>query len=83
MSTQALTQKINYTVYPNPAHRQFSIQSEETLSKMVLIDSKGQVVREWTSSQDAYALEGYAQGVYFLRINWSNGQWSNEKLIIQ
>jgi len=81
-STVKIEQKIAYTVYPNPAKRTFSIETEESLTQVVLYNCKGSIIRNWREASAVYAIDDLVRGVYFIRIEWSNGYWSNEKLII-
>ena len=71
-----------FTLFPNPATASFSIQSEESFQAVYLLDGRGQTVKSWINPVGSFALDNLAKGVYFVRINWDDQQWSTEKLII-
>ncbi len=74
-------------VYPNPANHSFTVASERPLSftRLTLSEFTGRVVRSWNLDQPTTSLRiestGYAQGVYILSIETSEG-WIRKKVSI-
>lgn len=75
----------NTMVYPNPATDLVNIQSDLTMSRIVVINGDGQVVYEKDDVNDVrYQLNTstYQNGIYYIKLETEKG-WINEKLIIK
>ena len=62
-------------VYPNPTLGEFSVESKNTLNKMIeVIDVTGKVIFSTVSSQHVIKvdLKGFSNGVYYLKIQTNN-----------
>ena len=55
-------------IYPNPARRQFSVQSGVQVLRVEMYDVMGRKVREWGSSSQSYDLDGIASGLYMVKL---------------
>lgn len=55
-------------IYPNPARRQFSVQSSSTVLRVELYDVMGRMVRAWSSPCRSYDLGGIPSGLYTVKV---------------
>lgn len=58
-------------IYPNPAEEQLTITAREKISRIDLVDLRGQTVHSASPDASTYTfpLSGYAGGLYLLRVN--------------
>lgn len=58
------------TIFPNPASLYFhlSIPKNIEVASVALIDVSGRVMRNYSSNQDAFSLEGIGNGLYFVQV---------------
>ena len=72
-------------VYPNPTNsNEIEIYTQETITKLLLINSIGQIVKEIPQpvfNQNTFKLNNLPQGFYFLQINAENGSLT-KKIIV-
>lgn len=86
--TDAMTNTISATIYPNPAHTQALLQVEGLTSdaKVVISDLQGRVLSEGEikANSSAYTinLSNFASGVYYIRIV-TDSAISTQKLIVE
>jgi hypothetical protein len=71
----------NFHLYPNPANTSFSIHSQVPINKVILHNSMGKLIAEYTE-QKAYSLTGLSSGIYFVRVETDNG-YMVKKLVVQ
>ena len=71
-------------MYPNPAKDRVRIESNNTIQNMVLYGIKGEMmeIRPVNSKEIELLLEGYAKGVYFIRLVTDEGVIT-KKLVVQ
>ena len=55
-------------IYPNPARRQFSVQSGVQVLRVEMYDVMGRKVREWGNSSQNYDLDGIPSGLYMVKL---------------
>ena len=78
---------LKFNVYPNPAKDQFTIEGaleDSKEAKISLINSNGALVKQdsYNGIKKSYSLNGLANGIYFLEINYDKNQSSHYKIII-
>ena len=62
----------NISIYPNPAHNQLTISSENiAINKLEIFDITGKLVKQLTMSNEQLAIDisDLQKGVYFIKIN--------------
>lgn len=71
-------------VYPNPAKDMVHIESSSTIQSMALYGIKGEMIenRSVDSKEMELHLEGYSEGIYFLRLVTDEGVIT-KKLVVQ
>lgn len=75
-------QKSKTLIYPNPFLTNFNIQSEDIISNYSLIDISGKQLIATNSKNEIDKLASQLNsGIYFLNLNFENGQTGNFKLI--
>lgn len=72
------------SIYPNPTHSQFSLMSNKTIQRILLLNISGQQVKDLeidgnTALVDVSVLN---KGIYFLKI-YSEGESTTMKLMVQ
>jgi hypothetical protein len=72
-------------IYPNPTNsNEIEIASEESISKLTLINVNGQMVKEIIKpifNQNTYKINNLPQGFYFLQITAEKGNLT-KKIIV-
>ena len=71
----------SFTVFPNPATNAFSINSKKNVLEVVVSDVSGKVILQqpFSRSIDVSAL---ANGCYFLRCKFEDGEFAYEKISV-
>jgi endonuclease I len=73
------------TIYPNPTNtNEIEIATEESISKLTLINVNGQIVKEVSKpifNQNTYKINNLPQGFYFLQITAEKGNLT-KKIIV-
>lgn len=70
------------SVFPNPFSTNFNIQTKETVSNYSLVDSSGKQLIITTSKNELDNLSSQLNsGIYFLKLQFENGESGNFKLI--
>ena len=79
----ALKNKVNFTLYPNPAGDQVTIKSEDNIAKVVVTDILGNLILQETSTAiktiNTLSLQS---GVYLIKAFTDKGFADTQKLII-
>ncbi|TXK71483.1 T9SS type A sorting domain-containing protein [Mesonia sp. HuA40] len=75
----ASKEKINFSLYPNPASHQFHIKSTRNLDQIKLYNLQGKLIKTF-HQQETYDISNLASGVYFLKLR-SGKQVYTQKLI--
>ena len=74
--------KFTTKISPNPFSNSYTIQTEEQISNYSLIDISGKQLINTTSKNELDNLSSQLNaGVYFLNLQFENGQKGNYKLI--
>ena len=68
-------------IYPNPARRQFSVQSGVQVLRVEMYDVMGRKVREWGSSSQSYDLDGIPSGLYTVKVMNAKGSTTKKMTI--
>ena len=63
--------KIEFSVYPNPATNNVTIESNNTINSIQIVDLTGAVVQ--TETQSSFSIEQLTNGVYLMNIITDNG----------
>ena len=75
-------QKSKTTISPNPFSTNFNIQSEEPISNYSLVDISGKQLITTTSKNELDNLSSQLNyGIYFLKLQFENGESDNFKLL--
>lgn len=75
-------QKSKTSISPNPFSTNFNIQTEETISNYSLIDISGKQLITTTSKNELDNLSSQLHsGIYFLKLQFENGESGNFKLL--
>lgn len=67
-------------LYPNPAVNQITVKSARQIVSLRLMGQLGTVLTETT--ENTLFLDGYAEGVYFVNIEFENGDSHVEKIVL-
>lgn len=67
-------------LYPNPTKAQLHIKSNAAVEKVEVIDMKGQIIRKFYQN-DAVSLQGITQGVYLVKVYFSDGETITQKVL--
>lgn len=73
--------KSNIKIFPNPAADYFTVNANQPLTKIMLYNSTGKLIKTYSSVTN-YDIKGMPSGIYFLKIEMS-GVEKVEKLIIK
>jgi len=60
-------------LYPNPATEDFSVQSDQPLSQIVVTNMLGKVVRVYPGNQETYSISDLPNGIYLASMRGRNG----------
>lgn len=76
--------KPKLTIYPNPSKGEINIQSEEVVSKIILIDALGKKVYEEDINQSNIRLNNLNlnHGIYFISVTLKSGNIITSKVLI-
>ena len=85
LNSQSFLADKSVTVYPNPTNsNEIEIYTLETITKLSLINSIGQIVKEIAQPifiQNTFKLNNLQQGFYFLQITAENGSLTKKILV--
>jgi hypothetical protein len=72
------------SVYPNPVTNQFTVTSEEPMTKISVVNLFGQTVLEVLPSDNQYEINAsaFASGLYLIHVATGNGV-STKKVVVQ
>lgn len=73
-------QQINISLFPNPATNVLYISNFETVAKVEILNTLGQVVQQFNQPQNNISLKGLAAATYFVKITDKNGAQAIKKL---
>ena len=76
-----ITSKSNIKIFPNPATDYFTVNANQSLTKIMLYNSTGKLIKTYPSANN-YDIKGMLSGIYFLKIE-TRGVDTVEKLIIK
>lgn len=68
-------------IYPNPSVGEFKINSTEIIKNITTFDILGKEIKVNMLTNNQFSIQ--KQGIYFLKIEFENGQITNKKLIIK
>jgi len=75
----------NINIYPNPAKTDFIIKTTNSLKRISIYNLQGKLIENQLVKGDENTyninVEGYNSGVYFIRIEYTDGQQITKKLI--
>lgn len=74
-------QKLNFSLYPNPASDYFTIEMENEIKSVEIYSLQGQKVL--TSNSKIITVSDLSEGIYFVRIEDQNSAFSAQKLIVK
>ncbi len=79
-----LGNKNSFEIYPNPNNGVFTINSKDVIQKIEVTNISGQLLAQETIDSKTHQLQLYnfAQGIYFIKVSYSNGLSIIKKLII-
>jgi hypothetical protein len=74
-----------FKVYPNPAQDQLTIETPSAAYKISLVNSVGQLVyyEEKCSGKRQIDVSDLTDGIYFMRIETAEKQYTNRKIVVQ
>jgi hypothetical protein len=67
------TNTSNLSIYPNPVNYQLTINSEDKIGTIVILDVMGKTVKTITSSSNTIDVSELTNGMYLLQISTDNG----------
>jgi len=72
-----------FEVYPNPNNGIFTISGED-IQKIEIINVAGQLLRQESINSKTHQLQinDFTQGIYFIKVNYTNGLSVNKKVIV-
>lgn len=69
-------------IYPNPANTILFIKTEDnSLSQYQIYNSIGQMLKQGKLTENSVDVSGLPKGIYFIQLNFKNGQMFNLKFI--
>ena len=82
-SNEPLNEARGLKVYPNPAVEDLHFEAEEEMTRVVLLDAQGRVLRTQAvfGTQAVLPTAAYPYGIYFFRIEWRDGKISHDKWV--
>ena len=82
---QHVAEQREFTVYPNPATTVVNIKGED-MRTVYVYNALGKLVQVVEADDEEFVqvtISGYAPGYYFLKIQLSDGQFVNKKIIVR
>lgn len=78
-----LNKRRGLKIYPNPAVEDLHFEAEEEMTRVVLLDAQGRVLRTQAvfGTQAVLPTAAYPCGIYFFRIEWRDGKISHGKWV--
>ena len=70
----------NFFVYPNPTSNTISVNSSQFIQEMQLLDVAGKLILTVSSANTA-DLSSISSGIYFLAIQFENGDTGHVKIL--
>lgn len=74
--------KAGFLLYPNPSEGLIHLQLNRAASQVVIYNTLGKAVEEFTNPSTSLTLE-LAAGQYFVQVQFTDGTVGNEKIIVQ
>ena len=71
----------NFSIYPNPTNALLNVVTDQTISKLEVIDMLGSLVLEQYGDANILSLQGLESGVYLLRIIDELNQVSERRVV--
>ncbi len=72
----------SFTMHPNPASQFFTIESNQQIKKVEIIDLSGKIIKVYKHTQDKYSITDLSKGLYILNVQTDLGK-SSRKLIVK
>lgn len=72
-----------FIVYPNPASTVFSVDAEEKISEINLLDITGKKVKKYHTNRNSFSLAGVPAGTYLVQIVLENDQVIIKPIIVE
>ena len=84
LSTDVVTQKSDFKIYPNPAYEEINLKYPNTLKieSITLMDSQGKIVNKFQNNFETLNIRGISSGNYMLLIRSKDGN-SVQKFIVK
>ena len=78
----------DFTMYPNPATGNsinISVENSETVERILIINGSGQIVKTEmiVDQSNIININNLTQGLYFIKVEYNNGQFQMDKLIVK
>lgn len=73
-------------IFPNPTKSLVNIECKESISKLLIIDYSGRVIKQLNNPAEQYQTintQQFAKGIYVVQVTTMNNKVFNEKLIIE
>ncbi len=77
-----LTDKMEISVYPNPAKDVLNIVGWDKIKQMELYDISGRKLNEWKTAQSTIRIDNLANGTYILKAELRSGEMIEQKLVV-
>ncbi|MCD2259228.1 ELWxxDGT repeat protein [Psychroserpens luteolus] len=65
----------NFTIYPNPTSKYFSVDTNQTINNILVYDIQGKMIKSFSESKDIYNIEDLTNGLYFVRIKSNKSEY--------
>lgn len=70
---------LEVVLYPNPATKAFTINSDQTVKSVGIYDLQGKLIKNFAQPQENYPVTDLAKGIYLIKIQ----SFGNQKLILK
>jgi hypothetical protein len=72
------------SIYPNPAQNKVTIESNDLLNSIEILNSTGALIYKTNSSDLKYQIntDNWAEGIYLVKVTCKNGKVTGERLLI-
>jgi len=79
-----LDRETNFAIYPNPNIGIFTINSKDIIQKIEVTNIAGQLLLQESINSKTHQLQlnQVAKGIYFIKVNYTNGLIVNKKVIV-
>ncbi|MGO1584738.1 T9SS type A sorting domain-containing protein [Mesonia sp.] len=72
--------KSNFSLFPNPVQSSFQVKTDVVINSIILFDLNGKEVKNFNSAEQEYHIENLPNGIYFVRIHTSEGDFTQQLL---